>query len=66
VSVNLETYIFQPDAAGRQFADAMNRGGEAGRRGPASDRRLRKHSWETSRSVEAGGRKGCGSIGRSA
>ena len=23
VSVNLETYIFQPDAAGRQFADAM-------------------------------------------
>src|SRR5262245_53082139 len=23
VSVNLETYIFQPDEAGRQFADAM-------------------------------------------
>lgn len=30
VSVNLETYIFQPDEAGRQFADAMI---EAARRG---------------------------------
>ena len=38
-TVNLETYIFQPDRAGRMFADAMIDAAQTGRRGAPARRR---------------------------